>query len=378
MKKEISFVNGLIKNYPRSSNQINLPFQSDAEIVKLQDNSYIATSLDAVVEEISLKLLRDPKSLAWLTVTASISDLAAVGIPCDAISVFLKNKLENALNTNINHHPNAKNGNAANNANNTQLKVSENWKDHFIEGVKEAAKFYQVKSQEIIVSDGKELITACTAYGFSKTAPKLSRIGLNTGDTLFLTGPIGWGNAVAFANFVLLESHFEQVEVIDKNYRPIARIKEALLFRDYSHVCIDTSDGLLCTLKWLEILNRKKIYLNYSKELYHPLALDIAEKTKVNPWLFMAAQNGEFELLFSVSAEKFDAFKDVCQSSPFKFLKVGTVAEGEGIHFRYQNGSESEIHCEPLLDMLQEGVEPEKYVEIMLQFAKTSDIKFRI
>jgi thiamine monophosphate kinase len=323
MKKEIAYIQALIKDYPRSGKQLNSPFHSDAEILKVKDG-YLGVSVDAVSEEIELKLINNPVTLGWLTVTASVSDLSAVGMKTERISILLKDK-ERDL----------------------------NWQQEFFKGVKLASSEYQISEVEKIISEGVQTLTACTAYGFSREAPNLSR------------------NAVALANIALRKQSSELADKYDLSYRPKARWREALFINQYSKVCIDTSDGLLATLKWLEIFNQTKLNIDYKKSLFHPIALEVAAMTKVNPWLFLASQNGEFELLFSVSAQKRAEFIKSAKAEGFQFLEIGKVESGNGISL---NGKDQNL--EQLLDMLHDGVEPEIYIRTMLEYAVKNDIRF--
>lgn len=348
MKKEIAYITDLIKDYPRASGQLNYPFHSDAEVLKI-DDGYLGVSVDAVSEEIEMKLILDPTTLGWMTVTASVSDLSAIGFKTDKVSVLLKDASGNP-----------------------------EWQKKFFQGVKEATTEYLIDDVEEIYSVGEQTLTACTAYGQSKNPPRLSRVGLETGDSLFLTGPIGWGNAVALSNIAIRKNVPDLADLIDRTYRPKARWKESLFINQYSRVCIDTSDGLLATLKWLEIFNNRKLIVDYRKSLFHPIALDVADKTKVDPWLFLASQNGEFELLFSVPKEKRVDFIDQSKNSGYSFLEIGIVSEGEGIALNIHEAGRvisKNLHVDHLLDMLHDGVEPEKYIMNMLQFAHTNGIK---
>lgn len=339
MKKEIAYIQGLIKDYPRSKKQTNAPFHSDAEILNT-GSGFMGVSVDAISEEIELKLIHNPVTLGWLTVTASVSDIAAVGMKSERLSILLKG--ENA-----------------------------HWQQQFFLGVAQAAAEYKISEVEKIIVAGTQTLSACTAYGFSDTAPTLSRVGLKTDDSLFLTGPVGWGNAVALANIALREKSTELADSFDLNYRPKARWEEALFINQFARVCIDTSDGLLSTLKWLEIFNQKKLAINFKQSLMHPKALEVAAMTKVNPWLFMAAQNGEFELLFSIPKVARAEFLARSEKAGFQFLEIGKVHEGNGIAL---NGKD--LNLEQLLDMLHDGVEPEKYILTMLEFAAVNDIRF--
>lgn len=342
MKKEIAYIQDLIRSYPRTSAQMNSPFHSDAEILKV-NNGYVGVSVDAVSEEIDLKILLSPQTLGWLTVTASVSDLAAVGMKTDRISLLLK---ENGR--------------------------DKSWCEQFDQGVEEAISVYNIHSAEKLMASGSQTLSACTAYGFSLEKPVLSRLGLKPGDTLFCTGPIGWGNAVAFANLAIRPMNATVADKLDMSYRPRAKVQEALFLNNHAHVCIDTSDGLLSTLKWLEIFNHSKIDIQYKESLFHPVASEVARMAQVTPWLFMAAQNGEFELIFAVAENKLKTFQQEAQSHGYRFLEIATVKEGKGISL---NGRD--LQLDQILDMLHEGVGPEEYIRRMLAFAIENQIRFQ-
>ncbi|MFA6238179.1 MAG: AIR synthase related protein [Bacteriovorax sp.] len=342
MKKEIAYIENLIKDYPRSNKQLNSPFHSDAEIIKT-NNGYLGVSVDAVSEEIELGLIKNPVTLGWLTVTASVSDLSAIGMKTEKISVLLKDKDNN-----------------------------QSWQDEFFKGATLACDEYKISGMEKVLDTGAQALSACTAYGLSINAPKLSRVGLNPGDSLFITGPVGWGNAVALANIAIRAQGTELADSFDLGYRPLARCNEAQFINKFSTVCIDTSDGLLSTLKWLEIFNKVKLNVHYKKSLLHPKALEVAAITKVDPWLFMASQNGEFELLFAVSKNEKNDFLKAATDSGFSFMEFGYVSAGSGILL-----NQKELNLDQLLDMLHDGVEPEKYIRRMLEFAVINDIRFK-
>jgi thiamine-monophosphate kinase len=349
MKKEMDFVNLLIKEYPRTSMQKNKPFTSDAEIIEVE-NGYISVSVDAVSEEIDLGLILSPKTLGFMTVTASVSDLAAIGIRSNKISVLLSLDKTESL-----------------------------FANEFFLGVDEAMNKYGITELEKVNLQSSQKLAACTAYGFSKVRPKISRVLLKPNDTLYLSGPIGHGNATAFTNIVIRKQNVSAADQIDQSYRPLARLDYLDILNKFSTTCIDTSDGLLATIKWLEILNKKKIIFNFSENIFHPLALKVSEITKVEPWLFSASQNGEFELLFSVSDEQKSKFEMATQKVGLSPIEIGRVEEGRGVFVKLDSQTDSlekKLDIDELLDMLQEGVAPDVYIRKMLEFGKTNQIHF--
>jgi thiamin-phosphate kinase len=346
MNKEFEFVNKLIADYPRISNQLNQPFNSDAEIL-FHDGKYICISVDTISEEISMGLIRDPKSLGWLTVTASVSDLAAIGVATEQVSVTVcrpTNLPEAAL----------------------QL---------FREGVKEACDSFNCVLAEFETVTGSEHLTTCAALAVVNERPILQRTPLRTGDLIYCTGPLGWGNAVAFANLAVRPAQPLLADQMDQSYRPIPRFKEALFLKQWAGgACIDTSDGGLFTFALLSQINDCGIEIFYSQELLHPLALGLAKQTKINPWLFFAAQNGEFELLFSIPNTKEVEFQNAATALSLPFIKVGQVVSRRGLSLKTSSTSIS-LDLAPIENLLYDMTAPEQYILALSKFAESNKIQ---
>ncbi|MCK7517213.1 MAG: hypothetical protein MZV64_05570 [Ignavibacteriales bacterium] len=73
----------------------------------------------------------------------------------------------------------------------------------------------------------------------------------------------------------------------------------------YSSCCIDTSDGVLSSLDQLMRLNNVgfKFRNDWSESLDQSSKL-LFSKHNLPLWLLLAGEHGEFELLFSIPAEK--------------------------------------------------------------------------
>jgi thiamine-monophosphate kinase len=65
--------------YKRSPAQVNKIHQSDAELIKLNHDIYLAITTDCFSEEIETGLYDVPWLIGWMIVTVNFSDIAAVG-----------------------------------------------------------------------------------------------------------------------------------------------------------------------------------------------------------------------------------------------------------------------------------------------------------
>ena len=346
MNSEITTITHLAREYPRRGDQLNRIFECDVEVIPCEDG-FLCSTVDTISEELSMGLVQDVKSQAWLTITASASDLAAAG----AVPLQFS----------------------------CQIGATQAWRQQFetifLETAREASQYYGGELTEVRFFETEKLMTSCAAIGWSKTYPK-QRLGLRPGDQLYLTGPVGWGNAVAFANLALRPKAPAMAQALDVEYRPKARTDWRELLAEFAGAVLDTSDGLLFSLDLYQQLNPVGLEVHYRPELFHPVALKVAQSAHVNPWLFFAAQNGEFELLFSIPKSRIIEFERRVQIEGRVALHVGQVVEDHGLFFRRQD-LRQKIDISELRNLLHDRVDPAKYIQTMLAFAAQERIEFQ-
>src|SRR5664280_2176996 len=104
------------------------------------------------------------------------------------------------------------------------------------EGISDACEEYGTHILGGDLNSGKQLIITGTATGTIEKENILTRKGIKPGDTLFISGKAGLGNAYAL-------NKFSRTPGLTIEYKPKARIKEGILLREYATACMDTSDG---------------------------------------------------------------------------------------------------------------------------------------
>lgn len=281
----------------RRPDQMNQPQEADAELVLLPGSDMLlAATVDTLAEEIALGFYSEPETIGWMGATAALSDLAAVGAdPLGlVVSVTLPTDRPERMQSGI-----ARGLEAA---------------------CRECGTF--ILGGDTNFSD-RPSITGC-ALGLVPASQALTRTGCSAGELLYASGPLGLGSAAAArALFDLPADLFAE-----RDYRPIARFKEAATLRDFATCCMDTSDGLVATLDQLMRLNHVGFELTTSlTNMLEPRARRLCSQLDTPPLLWLAGHHGEFELVFTVKEKYQKDFEGSARLQGFNPLLLGRTIE---------------------------------------------------
>ena len=162
---------------------------------------------------------------------------------------------------------------------------------------------------------GDELIISGCAIGTVEKGKYLKRVGCKAGDKIYTSGKIGIGNAYA-AQKLLFNNQIDSRLCGNDNFSrpeiefyPEAKLEWRNILHKYSSSCIDTSDGVLSSLDQLMRLNNVGFkFRNDWIESMDDKSKRIFSNFNLPPWLLLAGEHGEFELLFSIPAERKNDF----------------------------------------------------------------------
>ena len=329
----------MASGYHRHPAQLNSLFGSDAELLRLEEcgGNVIALTTDGIVEEIQQGLYSGPFLIGWMTVVASLSDLAAVGARPEGVLL--------------------------------QFNLPPNLEEAFLEGLQKGAEAAcRACGAYVLGGDlntAAQLSTAGTALGVIPSGKVLSRRGCREGNLLYTTAPLGLGTAFAF----------ERVfggEAPGITYQPKPRIKEGQMIRGFASACIDTSDGLIPGLSQLAFVNDIGFEISTSfSEALHPQARQLATQAGLPFWIMAAGPHGDFELLFTIPPELKTEFLEAARPMPWKPLFLGTVVE-EGLVFDPGHGSPARTEAWQIANLFEEaGGQPQAYLESLMAFHQT-------
>jgi thiamine-monophosphate kinase len=297
---EVALIERLAAGLPRSPLQRNARHESDAELIQLPgSDALLALTIDGIVEEIDRGLYADPYLIGWMTVTASASDLAAVG--ATPLGVLVNAVLPPDLQA----------------EGLTRLR----------QGIGDACTAYELPVLGGDTNSGGRLQTAACAVGLIPDGATLGRRGCAPGDRLYASGPLGLGAA-----FAILQLGGGGPTAPRPCYQPRARMREGQILRRVASCCMDTSDGALVTLDELMRLNGVGFRLEQRvEEFLDPQARRVARSAGVPPWMMLAGPHGEFELLFTVPPDRHSGLVAGARSLGWEPLDLGMVVSAPGL-----------------------------------------------
>lgn len=286
-------------NRKKSPRQLNDLFTADAELVDLGDGNVLACTTDTLNEEIKLGIIRDPWKIGWTAVNINFSDLAAVG--ADPLGLLLAWTIPET--------------------------ASQEYLGIVSQGVSDALAHHHTYLLGGDVNSGNELQLCGTALGLVPKGAGLLRTGVKPGQRIFVTGTIGLGNALGVARLMGLDA----ADMLEKLYRPAARLDAVRLVREFAAACIDTSDGVLASLDTLSRLSHCGIDFLHRPMLYNDELKKLAGTLKIPLWLFAVAEHGEFELVFAVDEGRCGECLRKSREMQIEILEIGRAVESNGI-----------------------------------------------
>jgi thiamine-monophosphate kinase len=335
LNKEMMLLNSIAGKFKRHPLQINSLSEADAEILNLEKNlsDHLVVKIDGLYEELQQRLYEDPYQIGWMSVTVTVSDLAAVG--SDPIGILLAFQFP------------------------LEYINDKKWFDAFQSGVEDACAAYNVYILGGDSNFGVALSVTTSGIATLSDSGPMMRSGIKPGQLLYSTGKPGLGNAYAFGK--LIDRNFK----ID--YLPKARLNESKVIRNFAENCMDTSDGLFPALSVLSEINGIGFRLNGdTSEIINENAKEICQKTNLPNWIMMAGPHGDYELLFTINPEDKNSFESSCSENSISYIHLGSVINESKIEFFSENRL---IECHPsvIANMYNDANgDVKKYLELLI------------
>jgi thiamine-monophosphate kinase len=333
--RENELINSLAKIFPRSPYQVNALHGSDSEIIRIPGASgqTLAATIDTIAEEIRTGLYTDPWLIGWMTVMVNMSDLAAVG--ASPIGILVSEIIPPDF--------------------------SAESRERLQKGILDACTACGTFVLGGDTNAGSPLSTGGCGLGLLPEGSLLSRTECAKGDRLYTSGYLGDGNAFAASRLIAKTP-------LPYTYQPVARLREGSVVRHFASCCMDSSDGVLATLDQLMRLNGCGFSLgNVWEKALSPQSVRTSLELGIPPWLLLAGEHGEFELIFTIPPSREKAFLDEAANIGWAPLRLGDVIPTPEIRmFLYDY--EFAIDTEEIRNLGSSSLGPiEKYLKSLLE-----------
>jgi len=183
-----------------------------------------------------------------------------------------------------------------------------------------------------------------TGTAIGTTDKQLPRMGVETGDSIYVLGKTGYFWAAVLES---LKGHELSEELKNSLCFPEPKVKEGQLLSsmNFRVNCMDSSDGILACVKQFARINKKDIFIfedvnlwnldDRIKKIYLEEHIDI--NSACYGW-------GEWQLVCSIGRENNEEFEKILTENGILYYKIGHVTEGKGLVFSELSGLKLNEH----------------------------------
>ena len=271
---------------------VDLSVGDDCAILSLNPGERLATSVDTMVEGVHFPEDMFPEDIGFRAVSVAVSDLAAMGARPVGMTVAL-----------------------------TLPEADEFWVNAFSQGLAQAVSEYRIPLVGGDTTRGP-LSISVQVLGALPMDKALLREGARVGDAVYVSGPLGdAAGALAFLNGEW-RPHPEAAEyLVERFYRPRARVELGLELLGVASAAIDISDGLLADAGHIAAASGVAFELQTAQLPISPALNGLDDKEKI---LRLALSGGDdYELCFTLPEGV---------AAPAGCTCIGKVVAGNGIN----------------------------------------------
>ncbi len=297
----------LIQHYFKSlhvhKEEVILGIGDDCAGLHIPAHQDLWVTTDTLVENIHFLSTWSGYDVAYKSLMVNLSDCAAMGAEAFAFSLAL-----------------------------TLPEPDDLWLTSFAQGLKAVMDQHQVALIGGDTTRGPRAITI-SVYGLGSRDTVVRRSGAASGDVIFVSGPLGLA-ALGVDHLTSLDP-FEPtwVEPVRRAlHYPQARLDCCDLLRRYATSCIDISDGFVADLNHVCQASNTGARIFLHQVPIHPVLTYWHEQGFGKDPLYYALHGGDdYELCFTISPNRIDAFKNEAESKGFHFYAVGEMTDTKKI-----------------------------------------------
>lgn len=278
----------------------------DAAVLAVPPGMQLVVTTDTLVAGVHFPERTHPADIGHKALAVNLSDLAAMGA---APAWF-------TLNLTV---PNA----------------DPDWLDPFSKGLLQLAREHRIRLVGGDTTRGPLTLTV-SAFGLVPAGAALLRAGARPGDGIYVTGVLGdaaVGLRFLHGGFDLPEEY--RAAVLARLNRPMPRVREGQALRGLASACIDVSDGLLADLGHILEASGQGATIELMRL---PVSLAFRAAFAQLGWSLALAGGDDYELCFTVPAEREPALHAVSARFACGATRIGQIEAEPGLRVRDQAG----------------------------------------
>ncbi len=266
----------------------------DAALINTRPNQQLVVASDTLVEGVHFPSTATGKQIATRALCVNLSDMAAMGAQPRwfTLALTLPKDKANSL-----------------------------WLADFSAGIAEIAQQFDIALVGGDTTSGP-LTVSMTLLGEAPSGESLQRAGAAVGDTVFITGTLGDGAAGLKLVSTINGKNSDSDRLLQRFYAPHPQVEIGLQLRAIASACIDISDGLIADLG--HICQSSNVAATiYTEQL--PIAADVRDIASDNGLNWALFGGDDYQLCFTVSADKLDKVEQLIDCGELTASKIGTI-----------------------------------------------------
>jgi thiamine-monophosphate kinase len=266
----------------------------DAALINTRPNQQLVVASDTLVEGVHFPSTATGKQIATRALCVNLSDMAAMGAQPRwfTLALTLPKDKANSL-----------------------------WLADFSAGIAEIAQQFDIALVGGDTTSGP-LTVSMTLLGEAPSGESLQRAGAAVGDTVFITGTLGDGAAGLKLVSNINGKNSDSDRLLQRFYAPHPQVEIGLQLRAIASACIDISDGLIADLG--HICQSSNVAATiYTEQL--PIAADVRDIASDNGLNWALFGGDDYQLCFTVSADKLDKVEQLIDCGELTASKIGTI-----------------------------------------------------
>lgn len=280
--------------------QLRLGIGDDAALLQVPEGMELAVATDTLVEGVHFPQHTRPDDIGHKALAVNLSDMAAMGAEPRWATLAL-----------------------------TLPTADESWLTAFSAGFFALAEEYRVQLIGGDTTHGPLTVTV-QILGLVPAGTALRRSGAHAGDLIYVTGTLGdAGLALRLLQQQAALSDSHAAHVLLRLSRPQPRLTEGMALRGVASAAIDISDGLGADLGHILEASGTGARINLATLPLSAAVTDYMDKN--GDWELPLCAGDDYELCFTVPAQKRAALLDALEAFPAGCTNIGIIEAAPGL-----------------------------------------------